>query len=49
MGEKEEYTGAVTQQLSAVDDDMRKPTNTKEANVASIALSKLQSMMSQDE
>jgi hypothetical protein len=32
--------GAVTHQLSAVDDDLHKPTNTKEANVASVALSK---------
>ena len=40
MAEKEEDMGAVTRQLSAVDDDMHKPTNTKEANVASVALSK---------
>jgi hypothetical protein len=40
MAEKKEDMGAVTHQLSAVDDDMHKATNTKEANVASVALSK---------
>jgi hypothetical protein len=40
MMEKNEHMGAVTHQLSAVDDDMKKPMNTKEANVASVALSK---------
>jgi hypothetical protein len=40
MSEKKEDMGAVTHQLSAVDDDLRKPTHTKEANVASVALSK---------
>lgn len=32
--------GAVTHQLSAVDDDMHKSANVKEANVASVALGK---------
>jgi hypothetical protein len=39
MTDKKEDMGAVTHQLSAVDDDMHKSTNTKEANVASVALS----------
>ena len=40
MAEKNEDMGAVTHQLSAVDDDMNKHANVKEANVASVALSK---------
>jgi hypothetical protein len=41
MAEKNEDMGAVTHQLSAVDDDMHKTANVKEANVASVALGKL--------
>jgi hypothetical protein len=40
MTEKSEDMGAVTHQLSAVDDDMNKYATVKEANVASVALSK---------
>jgi hypothetical protein len=40
MTGKNEDMGAVTHQLSAVDDDVKKPMNTKEANVASVALSR---------
>lgn len=47
MAEKSEDMGAVTHQLSAVDDDMNKHANVKEANVASVALSKLSSSIRQ--
>lgn len=40
MAEKKDEMGAVTHQLSQVDDDMNKHANVKEANVASVALSK---------
>jgi hypothetical protein len=40
MTEKSEDMGAVTHQLSVVDDDMNKYATVKEANVASVALSK---------
>ena len=40
MAEKSEDMGAVTHQLSAVDDDMNKHANVKEVNVASVALGK---------
>lgn len=39
MTEKEDM-GAVTHQLSAVDDDINKSTNVKQAHVASVALGK---------
>lgn len=45
MAEKSEDMGAVTHQLSAVDDDMNKHANVKEANVASVALSKSKSYL----
>ncbi|KAH9860718.1 hypothetical protein J1614_012050 [Plenodomus biglobosus] len=38
MAEKNDDMGAVTHQLSSVDDDMNKPTNIKEAHVANVAL-----------
>ncbi|CAN9104882.1 general substrate transporter [Alternaria alternata] len=38
MAEKKDEMGAVTHQLSQVDDDMNKHANVKEANVASVAL-----------
>jgi hypothetical protein len=38
MAERKDEMGAVTHQLSAVDDDMHKSGNVKEANVASVAL-----------
>jgi hypothetical protein len=41
MTERKDDMGAVTHQLSAVDDDMHKNVNVKEANVASVALGKL--------
>jgi hypothetical protein len=41
MAEKNDNMGAVTHQLSAVDDDMQKTANVKEANVASVALGEL--------
>ena len=47
MAEKSEDMGAVTHQLSAVDDDMNKHVNVKEANVASVALSKSKSCLRQ--
>jgi hypothetical protein len=40
MAEKKEDMGAVTHQLSQYDDDTNKHVNVKEANVASVALSK---------
>jgi hypothetical protein len=48
MSEKKEDMGAVTHQLSIVDDDMHKPTHTKEANVASVALSKSSTPVTRD-
>jgi hypothetical protein len=41
MTERKDDMGAVTHQLSAVDDDMHKTANVKEAHVASVALGKL--------
>lgn len=41
MAEKNEDMGAVTHQLSVVDDDMHKTGNIKQANVASVALGTL--------
>lgn len=49
MAEKSEDMGAVTHQLSAVDDDMNKHANVKEANVASVALSKSKLHLKQEE
>jgi hypothetical protein len=41
MTDRKEDMGAVTQQVSAFDDDMHKNATVKEANVASVALGKL--------
>jgi hypothetical protein len=41
MSEKKDEMGAVTHQLSQVDDDTNKHKNVKEAHVASVALGKL--------
>lgn len=38
MAEKQDGMGAVTHQMSAVDDDLHKSGHVKEANVASVAL-----------
>jgi hypothetical protein len=41
MSTNKEDMGAVTHQLSAVDDDVHKSATVKETNVASVALGKL--------
>jgi hypothetical protein len=40
MAEKKDEMGAVTHEVSQVGNDMNKHANVKEANVASVALSK---------
>lgn len=40
MAEKKEEMGAVTKQLSAIDDDVHNQKTVKEATVASVALGK---------
>jgi hypothetical protein len=45
MTDKKEDMGAVTQQVSAFDEDVHKSAIVKEANVASVALGKLYSLI----
>ena len=45
MADKKEDMGAVTHQLSAVDDDMRKDVDVHEKTVASVALGMLVPVM----
>lgn len=45
MADNKEDMGAVTHQLSAVDDDMRKGGDVQEKTVASVALGKLYALI----